>query len=205
MKPTTDEIVEQAQVFASTYSLVGGPLDDGSKFAQSEDEKGILREMIASALTAAPASAGHPDDIAVDQFAEAMKAKLAKKRADGRGGWEDRDRCSAEFLSTLLRGHVEKGDPVDVANLAMMLHQRGETIAPAIGVDAVAGAALDYYEEEVKELKTQSVELRSALHDLLTWFPDRPSPPEWRLRGGTQGADDAVEHARNLIAFTIDS
>jgi hypothetical protein len=177
------------------------------RFSPSVDPVRWVEQLKAhiDAALAAPASAGHPDDIAVDQFAEAMKAKLAKKRADGRGGWEDRDRCSAEFLSTLLRGHVEKGDPVDVANLAMMLHQRGETIAPAIGVDAVAGAALDYYEEEVKELKTQSVELRSALHDLLTWFPDRPSPPEWRLRGGTQGADDAVEHARNLIAFTIDS
>lgn len=71
----------------------------------------------------------HPDDLAVDRFAAAMKAKLAKKRAEGRGGWQNKDDCSAEFLSELLRGHVEKGDPVDVANLAMMLHQRGERIA----------------------------------------------------------------------------
>lgn len=27
--------------------------------------------------------------------------------------------------------HVEKGDPVDVANLAMMLHQNGQSIQPA--------------------------------------------------------------------------
>jgi len=74
-------------------------------------------------------AAPHPDDAAVDRFAAAMKAKLAKKRADGRGGWERKDECSAEFLSDLLRGHVEKGDPLDVGNLAMMLHQRGERIA----------------------------------------------------------------------------
>lgn len=70
----------------------------------------------------------HPDDAAVDAFANAMKAKLAKKRAEGRGGWQA---CDAAYLSELLRGHVEKGDPVDVANLSMMLHQNGQRIEPA--------------------------------------------------------------------------
>lgn len=70
----------------------------------------------------------HPDDIAVDRFAIAMKTKLSKKRDEGRGGWEDKDDCSHIFLSQLLREHVEKGDPVDVGNFAMMLHQRGERI-----------------------------------------------------------------------------
>lgn len=70
----------------------------------------------------------HSDDEAVDRFAESMKDKLAWKRLEGRGGWENKDECSAEFLSKLLRDHVEKGDPVDVGNLAMMLHQRGDRI-----------------------------------------------------------------------------
>lgn len=75
----------------------------------------------------------HPDDEAVDRFAAAMKVKLAKKRAEGRGGWEDKGRCSAEFLNRLLNEHVGKGDPVDVGNLAMMLWNRGErtTTEPA--------------------------------------------------------------------------
>ena len=73
----------------------------------------------------------HPDDIAVEAFSIAMKAKLAKKRNEGRGGWQDKTLCSAEYLSHLLREHVEKGDPIDVANLAMMLHQRGERITPS--------------------------------------------------------------------------
>ncbi|WP_395451153.1 hypothetical protein ACHMW7_16000 [Aminobacter sp. UC22_36] len=71
--------------------------------------------------------AAHPDDLAVDRFAAVMKAKLAKKREEGRGGWEG-PACNAEILSIMLRKHVEKGDPVDVANLAMMLQQRGEGI-----------------------------------------------------------------------------
>ena len=70
----------------------------------------------------------HPDDEAVDRFAVAMKAKLAQKRAEGRGGWENKDECGQGYLSELLAEHVRKGDPVDVANLAMMLHQRGERI-----------------------------------------------------------------------------
>lgn len=80
----------------------------------------------------------HTDDVAVDAFAAAMKAKLAKARAKGRGGWDDKAQCSQQYLSDLLRGHVEKGDPVVVANFCMMLQQRGEAItaAPAQGQQA---------------------------------------------------------------------
>lgn len=73
----------------------------------------------------------HPDDMAVERFARVMQIKLAQKRTQGGGGWEDRSQCSNAMLSQMLREHVEKGDPVDVANLAMMIHQRGETIAKA--------------------------------------------------------------------------
>lgn len=88
-----------------------------------------LRAALTAALSQSEAGqeGAHPDDIAVDRFATAMKAKLAKKRAEGRGGWEG-PTCNAEILSIMLRKHVRKGDPVDVANLAMMLHQRGEGI-----------------------------------------------------------------------------
>jgi hypothetical protein len=71
----------------------------------------------------------HADDTAVDSFAHEMKEKLSRKRDEGRGGWENKAECSAEFLSQLLRSHVEKGDPVDVANFCMMLFNRGERIA----------------------------------------------------------------------------
>lgn len=72
----------------------------------------------------------HFDDHSVDEFSVAMKDKLSLKRKDGLGGWEDKAQCSNEHLSRLLRSHVDKGDPVDVANLAMMIHQRGEKISP---------------------------------------------------------------------------
>lgn len=85
----------------------------------------------------------HPDDLAVDRFAAAMKAKLAQKREEGRRGWDDKEDCSAEFLSSLLRRHVEKGDPLDVGNFAMMLHQRGEGIT-AQPVSPSEGEAVAY-------------------------------------------------------------
>lgn len=71
----------------------------------------------------------HPDDIAVDKFAAAMKAKMAKQRAKGRGGWDDKEDCPTERLQKMLVGHIAKGDPVDVGNFAMMLWNRGEVTA----------------------------------------------------------------------------
>ena len=76
------------------------------------------------------AVAAHPDDIAVDRFAEAMKEKLAAARAKGRGGWDDKEDLECH-LSNLLRAHVEKGDPRDVANFCCFLWNRGESIQPA--------------------------------------------------------------------------
>ncbi len=84
--------------------------------------------MSRAALTSAKAPEDHPDDIAVDRFAVAMKTKLAKKRSEGRGGWDDKEACSNGALSQMLVEHVRKGDPVDVANFAMMIHERGERI-----------------------------------------------------------------------------
>jgi len=83
------------------------------------------------ALKDAPvvAQTQHPDDAAVDTFAAAMRAKLTQKRAEGYSGWQDQAMFSRGQLWQMLREHVEKGDPVDVANFAMFLHQRGERIA----------------------------------------------------------------------------
>lgn len=60
----------------------------------------------------------HLDDWWVDLFAKEMKLKLANAREKGRGGWQD---CDPAELSSMLREHVEKGDPRDVANFCMFL------------------------------------------------------------------------------------
>ena len=41
--------------------------------------------------------------------------------------------------------------------------------------------------------------LRQVLGDLLLWFPDEPSPPEWRFLAGEHGADEAVQAAREAL------
>lgn len=63
----------------------------------------------------------HSDDKYVMKFANFMLRKMEKKRNQGYGGWDDPDRCSAGKLSRMLIDHLEKGDPVDVANFAMMI------------------------------------------------------------------------------------
>lgn len=105
--------------------------------------------IIKSALTAPVPSSEHFDDQAVDFAAKAMKEKLAKKRAEGRGGWQYPDQCTPEFLSKLLREHIDKGDPVDVLNLAMMLFVRGDRISPAAPapVDAEVQRVIEYWKE----------------------------------------------------------
>lgn len=87
-------------------------------------------QMASPTVELAASQAAHFDNYSVEQFAYAMRIKLAVKRNEGRGGWQDKEFCSGDFLSQLLRDHVEKGDPVDVANFCMMLHQRGEKISP---------------------------------------------------------------------------
>lgn len=71
-----------------------------------------------------------PDDIAVDAFATEMKAKMAKQRAKGYGGWESKTECPPGTLQKYLAEHIIKGDPVDVGNFAMMLWHRGEKTTP---------------------------------------------------------------------------
>lgn len=80
-----------------------------------------------SSQMAASLTSQHPDDAAVDALAKRMKEKLAKQRAKAYGGW-DTD-CTQERLSRMLREHVIKGDPIDVANFCAFLHARGEGIA----------------------------------------------------------------------------
>lgn len=89
----------------------------------------------------AASTESHPDDIAIDVFAAAMKAKMAKGRADGRHGWHNKNECAEIRLRVMLRQHVSKGDPVDVGNFAMMLFNRGERTADPVSPEILAALA----------------------------------------------------------------
>lgn len=69
------------------------------------------------------------DNEAVDKLAQAMKNKLAEKREQGYHGWET---CKHGDLVQLLINHVDKGDPIDVANFCAFLFARGEQLTEAV-------------------------------------------------------------------------
>ena len=120
--------------------MVKYDLLDGDNEYQVADVMAVMDDLVPSSALSQPHPADeHPDDRVVDRFAVAMKAKMAKKRAEGRGGWDNRDECSSEYLSYLLIQHCLKGDPLDVGNLAMMLHQRGDRIVIDYETQAIMG------------------------------------------------------------------
>lgn len=69
-----------------------------------------------------------------------------------RSGWNNRDLCTDASLRVQLREAVAKGDPVDVANFAMMLHARG------------AGTAMP---EANTTIVMQNLGMRAALRTVL--------------------------------------
>lgn len=88
------------------------------------------------------------DNLAVDRFTAAMRVKLAASRAKGRDGWQDPDLCPEERLAEMLVGHLPKGNPgnfLDIAIIAMMLHERGTDpaiIVPLLSQDRVDEPAI---------------------------------------------------------------
>jgi hypothetical protein len=89
----------------------------------------------------------HFDDFAVAKFATHMKAKMALARGKGRCGWNDPTKCNADYLRQLLYEHLEKGDPVDVANICMMLHFH------KAGTARDFGNTLDLFRAQLAELR----------------------------------------------------
>lgn len=127
---------------------------------------------------AVPAKPMHPDDIAVDDFAAAMKAKMAKQRAKGYDGWDDKTACPSERLQRMLAEHVRKGDPVDVANFAMMLWTRQESTAqPMTEPVAFVGATGVLYWEGTEPVEEISRRHSLKVGDKLYAAPQPPAQP----------------------------
>ena len=59
------------------------------------------------------------DDDAKDTFANVMRDRMGLGRAKGREDWQT---WPVDTLWQMLREHVDTGDPVAVAILAMMIH-----------------------------------------------------------------------------------
>lgn len=143
---TTETQTEHQRLIADIYHHLSAEWAAGHLPATCwpSDLAKRLQAAVAGSGTAVPSPFGLVDDIATDRLATAMKAKLARKRSHGFGGWQGAA-VSRQHLSNLLRRHVEKGDPIDVANYCAFLHARGEFIAPPAEpldpTDAKIGAA----------------------------------------------------------------
>jgi hypothetical protein len=62
-------------------------------------------------------------DALVDDFAKHMKSKLRMKAMEGKSGWDDPEWTRDQIKRAMIE-HVDKGDPVDVANFAAFLWNR---------------------------------------------------------------------------------
>lgn len=62
----------------------------------------------------------------IRRFSSLMTTKMARKAYEGAHGWPN---IPVAHLWAMLREHVEKGDPIDIANFAMMIHHNAEVEA----------------------------------------------------------------------------
>jgi hypothetical protein len=107
------------------------------------------------------------DNRGVKNLAAAMVKKLAEKRNEGRSGWHDPDQCTVKRLKLMLHGHLKRGDMVDIANFAMMLHNRGDGGLALIGAWAQRVKALKQTARALPDRKPADLTLR----DLQTCLP----------------------------------
>lgn len=129
-------ILQAIGLLTTLQSWIGArsPQDSGPEeqtlWDQIEATRIALTPLAPAGAPTTQAAPAHPDDAAVDALAATMKAKLTKQRAKGYSGWGTPE-CTQQRLSDMLRAHVDKGDPVDVANFCAFLAARGEGIAQA--------------------------------------------------------------------------
>lgn len=87
----------------------------------------------------------HPDDIAVDKFAAAIKTEMAAQRSKGRGGWDDPAQCHTQELAASMIRQIDNGEIIKVSAYAMMLFNRNCWPADLVG-------AMSLYFQEARRL-----------------------------------------------------
>lgn len=87
--------------------------------------------------------------------------------------------------------------PVKAHDALLRLRAENERLKAVVNAARVAAEELEYTEAT---LRAENELMREALADLVSWFPETKPVPEWKIRAGEFGADDAVEAARNALA-----
>jgi hypothetical protein len=69
---------------------------------------------------------------------------------------------------------------------------------PFTETDDIQALATEVLESraEIAAKDAEIERLHSALTDLVSWLPERPTSPVWQLEAGAHGADDAIAAAR---------
>lgn len=148
------------------------------------------------------ASAEFIDNQGVADFAEAMRRKLEKKREEGRGGWHDPDQCPLDALAVMLLDHLEKGDPVDIGNFAMMLYNRGDG---ADGQPSVLGATFrQWLDHQLKARDIVASNLQAALDKAAGRIAELEGIAG-RLEGERNEARRALEKERELLRKELEA
>jgi hypothetical protein len=138
------------------------------------------------------------DEAAVALFSAEMRAKLAASRAKGRDGWHDPALCPETRLAAMLIGHLPKGNPgnfLDLAILAMMLHERGAD--PALLKDPLARGDLAQPWRPISDAVKGGPAILALLRNDISTREGRPDLQVWDglqvpLRHpGLQGEDGA--------------
>ena len=124
-----DYIEEITKIIGANFYLAGADFDASVSIKEICHATPENYERLQATFTdiefERPPSQADIDNEAVDKLAQAMKNKLAKKREQGYKGWET---CKHGDLVQLLINHVDKGDPIDVANFCAFLFARGEQL-----------------------------------------------------------------------------
>ena len=129
----TDYIEEITKIIGANIYLAGADFDASVSIKEichaTQENYERLQATFPHIEFEQPPTQEDIDNEAVDKLAQAMKNKLAKKREQGYHGWET---CKHGDLVQLLINHVDKGDPIDVANFCAFLFARGELLTEAV-------------------------------------------------------------------------
>ena len=140
---STEKIMEQAQVFASAWSVVGGPFDGGDAMEVATQEKDELRRMVAELV----------------EERDALAARLAELEGQEPVAWMNAKRDMASFI------HFHEDDlplfarPVPVEPVNVEFGMRGENMFFKIGNQSFL---LDYKPAEPGEFEFMQKMLLSA-------------------------------------------
>ena len=125
----TNYIEEITKIIGANVYLAGADFDASVSVKEichaNPENYAILSKLYPHIEFEHPPTQADIDNEAVDKLAQAMKNKLAKKREQGYHGWAT---CKHGDLVQLLINHVDKGDPIDVANFCAFLFARGEQL-----------------------------------------------------------------------------